>query len=84
MRTIATFLAIALFSVSAFAADDTSAPKAEPAKPERVVKLICKLEKPIGTQMVKRTCMTPEQAEAAREAAVRSMDQAQRCSRAGC
>ena len=46
--------------------------KAAPAKAEQ--KLICKKERSIGSQMVKRVCRTEAQIEAEREAARQGME----------
>jgi hypothetical protein len=54
-------------STVAFAQDAAPADKSEPAKGEQ--KLVCKKERSIGSQMVKRVCRTQAQVEAEREAA---------------
>lgn len=70
MKRLFCIALLALASTSAIAADVASAGSAA-GKPKK--KLICKLEKPVGSQMVKRICMTEEQADVQRELARREL-----------
>jgi hypothetical protein len=54
-------------ATAAFAQEEAPPAKAEAGKSEQ--KLVCKKERSIGSQMVKRVCRTQAQVEAEREAA---------------
>lgn len=70
-RMTAMTAALALLAgTSAASAADTVATTDATTQTERPKKkLICKLEKPVGSQMVKRICMTEEQADQQRQEA---------------
>jgi Spy/CpxP family protein refolding chaperone len=68
-------VALSLASAATLAADTAAADSAGlTQKPKK--KLICKLEKPVGSQMVKRICMTEEQAQAERDSARGELERA--------
>ena len=67
-------LSLLLAAATAFAADTVATTDGTTAPERPKKKLICKLEKPVGSQMVKRICMTEEQADEQRQAARKALD----------
>ena len=74
ITAIAASLTVVLGASTAFAADTVATTEATAAPERPKKKLICKLEKPVGSQMVKRICMSEKQADELREAARNELD----------
>ena len=66
-------LAVLLTAATLAHAAEPTVDAAKKPEGEKVLKVVCKLEKPIGSQMVKRRCYTQDQMDVDREAAVRDL-----------
>ena len=76
MRLFALVALLAATSLAHATETPTPTPAAETAKKaegEKVTKLVCKLEKPVGSQMLKRRCYTQDQVDFDRETAQREL-----------